>query len=93
MDKDIAKLREQTQLSREELLSKRADPTTEKSWTSKAKGVAGKVNSALKAQQPEGYWLKDDEIDAGEFTKHVNAMAYYVEAAKKGGEVFSKLLQ
>ncbi len=91
MDKDIAKLREQTQLSREELLSKRADPTSEKSWTSKAKGVAGKVNSALKAQQPEGYWLKDDEIDAGEFTKHMNAMAYYVEAAKKGGEVFAKL--
>jgi hypothetical protein len=93
MDKDIAKLREQTQLSREELLSKRADPTTEKSWTSKAKGVAGKVNSALKAQQPEGYWLKDDEIDAGEFTKHLNAMAYYVEAAKKGGGIFAKLRQ
>jgi PelA/Pel-15E family pectate lyase len=93
MHDDIAKLRQQTQLPREELLTKRADPTTEKSWTSKAKGVAGKVNTALKTQQPEGYWLKSDDIDAGEFTKSMNAMAYYVEAAKKGGEVFAKLRQ
>jgi hypothetical protein len=48
------------------------------------------VNAALAAQKPEGYWLKGDEIDAGEFTKHMNAMAMYVEGARQGGGAFAK---
>ncbi len=93
MDDDIAKLRELMKRPREELLTNRAGPTSEKSWASKAKGVAGKVTAAIKAQQPDGYWVKGDEIDAGEFSKHLMAMAYYVEAAKKGGEAFAKQRQ
>jgi len=80
-------------LSREEIQRKRAGPTTEKEWTSKAKGVVGKVTKALKAQQAEGYWLNGDEIDTGEFCKAVNAMVYYIDAAKKGGEEFAKQLK
>jgi len=91
--KDLAKLKELMQEPRESLLERRAGPTSEKSWTSKAKGVAGKVNAALKSQNTDGIWVKGDEIDAGEFTKHMNAMAYYVEAAKKGGAEFTKLRQ
>ena len=91
--RDIAKLKELTKEPREELLAKRSGPTDEKGWSKKAKGVTGKANSALQSQQPDGSWIKGDEIDGAEFTKHLNAMAYYVEAAKKGGEVFAKQRQ
>ncbi len=83
-------LRELVKKPREELLAKRSGPAGEKSWTSKAKGAAKKVTTALTMQQPDGYWLKGDEIDAGEFSKHLMAMANYVEAAKKGGETFAR---
>ncbi|MEQ1840710.1 MAG: pectate lyase, partial [Verrucomicrobiales bacterium] len=89
IEDDLAGLREVMGKSREELLESRNGPRSEKSWAGKAKGSAGKVNAALKSQHEEGYWLKDDLIDAGEFTKHFQAMNYYLDAAKKGGEVFT----
>jgi hypothetical protein len=39
------------------------------------------VQKALSALDSEGRWLKDDQIDAAEFSKHLTAMAYYIEAA------------
>jgi hypothetical protein len=89
--RDLDRLKEQMAKPREELLAKRQGPDNEKSWTSRAKGTVGKVNVALSSQQPEGYWLKDDEIDAGEFVRHVQAMTIYLEGAKKGGAAFAKL--
>jgi hypothetical protein len=91
--REVAKLKELTKEPREELLEKRSGPTDEKGWTKRAKGAAGKANSALQSQQPDGSWIKGDEIDGTEFTKHLMAMAYYVEAAKKGGEAFAKQRQ
>lgn len=91
--RDIAKLKELMQEPREKLLKKRQDAPSEKSWASKAKGAAGKANAALKAQQPDGRWLKGDEIDGSETTKHLMAMISYVEAARKGGAEFQKLRQ
>jgi len=88
---DLDALRKRMQQPREDLLAKRAGPSSEKSWASKAKGVAGKVKAALAAQQAEGSWLKDDMIDAGEFTKHMLALSQYVEGAKKGGAAFAAL--
>ena len=88
--RDLARLKELMQRSREELLAKRHAPDTEKSWTSRAKGAVDKTVQALKSQTAEGYWLKGDEIDAGEFVRHFNAMAAYVEGANKGGEAFAK---
>jgi len=90
--RDLDRLKERMNKPREELLAKRAGPDNEKSWTSLAKGAADKTAQALKLQQPEGYWLKDDEIDAGEFVRHFNALSTYVEGANKGGEVFAKLI-
>jgi len=40
-------------------------------------------DNALGTKGSEGRWLKDDQIDSGEFVKNLNAMAYYVEARKK----------
>jgi PelA/Pel-15E family pectate lyase len=91
--REVAKLKELTKEPREALLEKRAGPTDEKGWTKRAKGAAGKANSALQSQQLDGSWIKGDEIDGTEFTKHLMAMAYYVEAAKKGGETFAKQRQ
>lgn len=91
VQRDLERLKEALKKPREELLAKRAAPTTEKSWASRAKGAAEKTVQALKTQEAEGFWLKGDEIDAGEFVRHFNAMSLYVEGAKKGGEAFAKL--
>ena len=69
--------------SREELQRKLAGPQTPKEWASRAKGAASKAQRAVAALDSEGRWLKGDEIDAGEFVKNLNAMTWYVEAAKK----------
>lgn len=89
--RDLDRLKEQMAKPREELLAKRAGPSDEKGWASRAKGAADKAAQAVKFQTPEGYWLKGDEIDAGEFSKNMQAMSVYVEGAAKGGEVFAKL--
>lgn len=86
----LEKLKERMEQPRETLLAKSRGPDSEKAWTSKAKSGAGKVNAALAAQNPDGIWIKSDDIDAGEFTKHMNAMAMYVDAARKGGVIFSR---
>lgn len=91
VQRDLERLKERLKMPREEALAKRAGPSSEKSWASRAKGAADKVLAGLKSQTPEGYWLKGEEIDAGEFVKHVQAMTIYVEGAKKGGEVFAKM--
>lgn len=88
--RDLDQLKGLMEHPREELLAKRKAPDSEKTWTSKAKSSADKTQQALKAQQAEGFWIKDDEIDAGEFSRHMNAMAAYVEGARYGGEAFAK---
>jgi hypothetical protein len=55
--------------------------------------AAKKAVTALENLNPKGYWSKDNQIDMGEFVKHLRAMAYYLEAAQKGGEFFEALRQ
>jgi hypothetical protein len=68
------------------LQRKLAGPATPKEWASRAKGAAAKAQKAADSLDSEGRWLKDDQIDSGEFVKNLNAMAYYVEAAKKSAQ-------
>lgn len=89
--RDVASLRRAMQEPREKLLASRAEPTTEKAWASRAKAAIGKARDALKSGNADGVWVKGDRIDAGAFTKHMTAMARYVEAARKGGQEFAKL--
>ncbi|MBB5032839.1 pectate lyase [Prosthecobacter vanneervenii] len=72
--------------SREELQHDQAGPQTPKEWLSRAKGAASKARKAAESLDSEGRWLKNDQIDAGEFVKNMNAMTNYVEARKKSGE-------
>lgn len=88
---DVAQFKTRLAVPREELLAKRAGPASEKSWASRAKGAAAKTLAALKAQQPDGAWLKGDEYDGSEIVRHLMAMATYVEGARKGGEAFAKM--
>ncbi len=88
---DLDQFKEQLAMTREEITAKRANPTDEKKWASRAKSLAPKVTTALTTQDKKGYWLKDDMIDAGEFVKSLKAMSSYVESAKKGGAAFKAL--
>ena len=72
--------------SREELQRSQAGPQTPKEWKSRANGLTSKVQKAVGSLDSEGRWIKNDQIDAGEFVKNMNAMAAYVEARKKSGE-------
>ncbi len=78
---NIDDLKKKLAQSREDLQRKLQGPATPKEWKSRAKGVIAKVQKALSALDSEGRWLKDDQIDAAEFSKHLTAMAYYIEAA------------
>ena len=80
---NIDDLKKKLAQSREDLQRKLQGPATPKEWKSRAKGVIAKVQKALSALDSEGRWLKDDQIDAAEFSKHLTAMAYYIEAATK----------
>lgn len=88
LQKDIDQFKELIALPREEQLAKRALPTTERSWLSKAKGAAKKVVTALEGQNKEGVWTTNNVIEAGLFVKHMQAMTNYYEAARKAGAEF-----
>ncbi len=79
-------LKKQLAKSREELQQNLAGPQTPKEWKSRANGLIGKVQKAVSSLDSDGRWLKDDTIDGAEFSKHLNAMAAYLEARKKSGE-------
>ncbi len=85
-DGDLEALKKRLAQSREELQYKLSGPHTSKEWASRAKGAAAKAQKAADALDAEGRWLKKDEIEAGDFVKNLNAMAYYVEARKKSVE-------
>ncbi len=91
LDGDIARMKDQMARGREALLRGRAGPADAKKWTSRAKALAGRVNSAIEAMGDKAYWAKDGWIDGAEFVTHVRVMAEYVEAARNGGDVFEKL--
>ena len=82
----VQKLKASLETPLEELRRKRLGPATPKEWASRAKGAADKARKAADSLDSKGRWLKGDEIDAGEFVKNLNAMTYYVEAAKKSGQ-------
>jgi len=91
LGEDLDALKKKLAMSREELQHAKADPTEPRKWASCAKGAAKKAVKALETLNPKGYWSKDNEIDMGEFVKQMRAMAYYLEAAQKGGEFFEAL--
>lgn len=91
LGEDLEALKKKLAMSREELQHAKADPTEPRKWASRAKGAAKKAVKALETLNPKGYWSKDNEIDMGEFVKQMRAMAYYLEAAQKGGEFFEAL--
>jgi hypothetical protein len=76
---------------REELLPKQPDTGDQKKWAGRAKSLALKVNTALKAMDKKGAWMSDDLIDAREFVKHLNSMSAYAAAAKNGGAAFEAM--
>jgi PelA/Pel-15E family pectate lyase len=82
MDK-IERLRSALAKPREEVLASRKDPENAERWLKSARSVRGKVKTALEDQNEDGVWTNNNEIDAGLFVKHLNAMSTYVEAATR----------
>ncbi len=89
--RDLEKIRGLLSESRADQLARidRATPDSEKGWSERARKSASKARTALAEQKEKGYWMNGDAIDAGEFVKHMTALATYLEASKKGGETFS----
>ena len=69
--------------SRDEVLASRKDPETAERWLKAARNVRSKVKTALEDQNKDGVWTDDNEIEAGLFVKHLNAMSTYVNASAK----------
>ena len=79
----IEKLREALAKPRDEVLASRKDPETAERWLKAARNVRSKVKTALEDQNKDGVWTDDNEIEAGLFVKHLNAMSTYVNASAK----------
>lgn len=79
----IERLREDLATPREELLASRKGPDSPERWLKTARNLRGKVKTALEAQNEDGVWIDDDQIDAELFVKHMTAMALYVDALKR----------
>lgn len=91
-EEKLEKFRNKLAKGRDPLLAERdKKPTSPKSWTKRAKGKAEDVHDAMKSQQSSGEWLSGGLIDAGRFVKNFAKMGEYVEAARQGGEPFTKL--
>lgn len=68
---------------REQLQQQLAGPQTPKEWAKRARGAADKARRAAESLDSEGRWLKNERIDGSDFARNLNALSYYVEAAKK----------
>jgi hypothetical protein len=88
LQEDIDEFKEKLGMSHEEKVKEMAGPKTEKEWLSKAKGAAKKVVTALEGQNKEGVWTTENVIEGALIMKHVQAMIYYVDAAKQAGTLF-----
>jgi len=88
LQEDIDEFKEKMGMSREEKLKDMEEPKTEKEWLSKAKGAAKKVVTALEGQNKEGVWTNENVIEGTLLVKHLQAMTYYVDAAKRAGALF-----
>lgn len=80
---DVEAFKKRLAQPREERLQQLAGPQTPKEWAKRARGAADKARRAAESLDSEGRWIKDDRIDGTDFTKNLNALSYYVEAAKK----------
>jgi PelA/Pel-15E family pectate lyase len=80
---DVDRFKKRLDQPREQLLQQLAGPQTPKEWAKRARGAADKARRAAESLDSEGRWLKNDRIDGSDFTKNLNALSYYVEAAKK----------
>jgi PelA/Pel-15E family pectate lyase len=80
---DVDSFKKRLAQPREQLLQQLAGPQTPKEWAKRARGAADKARRAADSLDSEGRWIKDDRIDGTDFTKNLNALSYYVEAAKK----------
>lgn len=78
----IERMRADLAKDRDELLASRKKPDSPERWMKVARNLRSKVRDAMAKQEPEGYWVDDDLIDAGLFVKHGNALTAYLEAIK-----------
>jgi PelA/Pel-15E family pectate lyase len=80
---DVDSFKKRLAQPREQLLQQLAGPQTPKEWAKRARGAADKARRAADSLDSEGRWLKNDRIDGSDFARNLNALSYYVEAAKK----------
>ncbi|NNE91205.1 MAG: hypothetical protein HKN23_06120 [Verrucomicrobiales bacterium] len=95
LERSLEKVKAIIKRDRDEILAERKRdarlPDSEKEWSDRARKLASKARDAMKAQKKEGYWTRDDRIDAGEFDMRMKALTEYLQAAKNGGEKFAEV--
>jgi hypothetical protein len=82
----LERMREQIDRPREESLRRIRPPDSPENWRKAARSLEGKVRDALRTQHSDGYWMRDDRVDAREFVRRMTVVADYVEAVRRGGD-------
>ncbi|MCG8598791.1 MAG: pectate lyase [Verrucomicrobiales bacterium] len=75
LKKQLTKAPEDIRKSRE----RKSDPD---SLAKLAKSLQGRVRNAINKQHEDGYWLRDDRVDAREFVKQMTVMSDYLRAVR-----------
>ncbi len=90
---DIDKFKKRAAMKREDLLAQRKPPQTPKEWLSQLKDRAPKAVAALRDQNKEGVWTRNNVIEADLIVRHMRAMILYVEAARNAGDLLEAFRQ
>ena len=88
LQEDIDKFKKRCDESREALLARRKPIESPKEWLSEVKDLSNKLGTALRDQNKEGVWTRDNVIEADLIVRHTQAMILYLEAAKGAGSLF-----
>ncbi len=85
LQEKIDKFKKLIKSTRDEQLARRTPRASEREWLSETKGRASKAVTALREQNKEGVWTRNNVIEADLIVKHLRAMVLYFEAGKKAG--------
>jgi len=91
-EEDLERVETLINRDRDELLAQGQDPETSEDWAVKARKLRNRVWETIDALDSKGRWMEDGQISAKTYIKNMRYLSEYVEAARKGGDDFQKLL-
>lgn len=82
LDRKIESLRKRLATTPEELSKNKKPKRDPEELAELARSLRGKVRNALKTQHHDGYWIREERIDAREFVKQMTVLSEYFRTVR-----------